>query len=206
MYFVNPTKGSLPHMVAGTLGFIATPRQGQYPAPGMAWCLDNNCFGNEEFNETKWWRWIQSPRLDRSMCKFATAPDVVGDAKATIARSAPWLPRIRELGYLAAFVTQDGSERHPPPWGDFDVLFIGGTNDFKLGPVAARLIREAKARDMWVHCGRVNSLKRLTAMDALGCDSADGTVLAFGPERRLPEVLHWVRTLDTQQPLFEGLT
>lgn len=205
IYFANPTVGSLPHMQAGTIGFIATPRQGQFPEPGVTWCLDNNCFGKEEFNEAKWWAWLQSPRLDVSHCKFATAPDVVGDAKETVERSLPWLPKIRALGYPVAFVAQDGSDEFPPPWGQFDVLFIGGTDDFKLGPVAAALAAEAKRRGLWVHMGRVNSLKRMRYAEAIGCDSADGTTLVFGPDKRLRDVLHWVHTLKSQRPMWEAL-
>lgn len=202
IYFVNPTKNAVAHMEAGTVGFIATPRQGQIPPPGVTWCLDNNCFGKEEFNEDKWWSWLQDPRLDRPSCLFATAPDVVGDAEATLERSLPWLPRIRSLGYPVAYVLQDGSDQHPPPWDDFDVLFVGGTTEFKLGQVAREYVKEAKLRGMFVHMGRVNSLKRLRYAEFIGVDSADGTVLTFGPDRRLPEVLGWVHTLKHHTPMF----
>lgn len=203
MYFANPTVGSIPHMVDGTIGFIATPRQGQYPPPGVVWCLDNNCFGKEEFNEAKWWKWVQSPLLDRTTCAFVTAPDVVGDAQATTIKSMPWLTRIRELGYRVAFVAQDGCDEYRPPWDEFDVLFIGGTDSFKLGPLPRLLAREARLRNIGVHCGRVNSLKRLRYAEAIGCQSADGTSLIFGPDKRLRDVLHWVNTIHTQKPLFE---
>ncbi len=202
IYFANPTKNAVPHMEAGTIGFIATPRQGQIPPQGVTWCLDNNCFGKEEFNESKWWAWLQDPRLDPASCLFATAPDVVGDAAATLERSTPWLPRIRSLGYPVAFVLQDGSDQTPPPWGEFDVLFIGGTTEFKLGEVARDYVAEAKRRGMFVHMGRVNSLKRLRYAEFIGVDSADGTVLTFGPDRRLPEVLGWVHTLKHHTPMF----
>ena len=83
-----------------------------------------------------------------------------GDAAATLTRSAPFLPAIRALGYPAALVAQDGLEDLDVPWDDFDVLFIGGSTEWKLGPHARALAAEAKARGKGVHMGRVNSQRR----------------------------------------------
>jgi hypothetical protein len=41
------------------------------------------------------------------------------------------------------------------PWDAFDVLFLGGTTDWKLGPAAADLTAEARRRGLVVHMGRV---------------------------------------------------
>jgi hypothetical protein len=53
------------------------------------------------------------------------------------------------------------------------------------------------------HMGRVNSNRRLQYAATIGCDSADGTYLAFGPDQNLPRLLWWLRpTLfdnDTQR-------
>ena len=47
-------------------------------------------------------------------------------------------------------------------WMIFLVLGkIGGTTSWKLGPAAAGLAAQARRRGLWVHLGRVNSLKRL---------------------------------------------
>lgn len=202
LYFANPTTLAIPHMVAGTLGWIDTPNQGNTRPHGTRWCADNGCFNDTKFDEGKWWRWLQS-HPDVEHCVFATAPDVVGDAEATLARSAPWLPKIRQLGYPAAYVAQDGSDIHPPPWDDFDVLFIGGTDAFKLGPIARGLIHEAKTRGMWVHCGRVNSYKRMRAMEALNVDSVDGTYLKFHPTGNLADLLHWTHKIRTEPGMFQ---
>jgi hypothetical protein len=92
------------------------------------------------------------------------------------------------------------------PWPWFDVLFLGGSTAWKLGPAARRLTAEAKARGKRVHMGRVNSLRRLRYADATGCDSADGTFLAFGPDVNLPALLGWLRVVNDQQPLWTGMT
>ena len=141
----------------------------------------------------KWWRFLVANAHHSKTCLFAVAPDVVGDAAATLEKSLPWLPKIRALGYPAAFVAQDGQEDLSLPWDDFDVLFIGGTTEFKLGRYARQLVADSKARGMWVHMGRVNSRKRFRYADAIGCDSVDGTFLTFGPDINLPKLLGWTR-------------
>lgn len=191
-------------MSAGLLDCIETPKQGrdQVP-PGARWCADNGCFGKGYPGDHAWWEWLdQHPGRDR--CAFAVAPDVVADAVATLDRSLPWLPRIRGLGIPAAYVAQDGLEDHPPPWDALDVLFLGGTTEFKLGPIARAAAAEARARGKSVHMGRVNSEKRLRYAAAIGCDSADGTYIAHGPDVNLPHVLAWLRGVNTQ-PTIEGI-
>jgi hypothetical protein len=73
---------------------------------------------------------------------------------------------------------------------------IGGTTSWKLGPAAAALAAQARRRGLWVHMGRVNSLRRLRYAAAIGCQSVDGTFLAFGPDRNLPELLGWLAALN----------
>lgn len=146
-----------------------------------------------------WFAWLKSLPADR--CAFAVAPDVVGDASATLERSAPWLPKIRALGIPAAFVAQDGLEHLTAPWDAFDVLFVGGSTEWKLGAAASALVAEAKRRGKSIHLGRVNSLRRLQYAKAIGCDSADGTYITFGPDKNLPRVLQWVRVVNDQEAL-----
>jgi len=81
------------------------------------------------------------------------------------------------------------------PWGSFDALFIGATISWKLGSAAAALAAEARARGLTVHMGRVNSLRRLRYAHTIGCHSVDGTYLAYGPDRNLPTLLGWLRTV-----------
>ena len=53
--------------------------------------------------------------------------------------------------------------------------------------------------------GRVNSLKRLRYADAIGCDSADGTYLTYGPgHRTCPRLLAWLRQVNDQARTVEG--
>jgi hypothetical protein len=189
-------------MTAGALGMINTPMQGNIIPEGAAWCADNGCFGKGFPGEDAWLAWLDSFTSEqRSRCLFATAPDVVADAAGTLERSTPWLPKIRELGYPAAFVAQDGAETVGVPWDEFDALFLGGTTEWKLGPHAAQLTREAKACGKWVHMGRVNSERRLRYAAAIGCDSVDGTYLVFGPDQNLPKLKRWLDRNQTAPSL-----
>jgi hypothetical protein len=192
-YLANPSGGAvLQSMVDGALAFIDTPAQGNLRPAGVTWCADNGCFGKGYPGDAGYLAWLDKHKADAGTCLFATAPDVVGDAVATLARSAPFLAPIRALGYPVALVAQDGLEDLIVPWEDFDVLFIGGTTEWKLGSAAALLAYEAKERGKHVHMGRVNSRKRLRYAESIGCDSADGTYLVFGPTVNLPKLLGWL--------------
>ena len=223
LYLANPCGPAvITAMQDGRLGFIDTPAQGNKRPDGVVWCADNGAYSNN-FDEQKWWKFLVSNADATDTCLFATAPDVVGDAAATMVRSLPWLSKIRELGYPAAFVAQNGLENLTVPWNEFDVLFVGGSlecapcgyvwpndvkperrqrcpqcmvvmTEWKLGPEARALVAEAKSRGKWVHCGRVNSRRRYLAAFAMGCDSVDGTYLTKGPDVNLPTLLSWRHT------------
>jgi len=201
-YFGNPTKAGNAAMDAGQLCAISTPKQSNEIMPGWHWCADNGCFGKGYPGDDAYMLWLASKANLAGTCYFATAPDVIGDAAATLTRSAPFLPRIRALGYRAALVAQDGLEdlTHLIDWDSFDVLFIGGSTDWKLSAAAAGLVAEAKQRGKWVHMGRVNSRKRMRYAESIGVDSCDGTLLTYGPDLYVPKILAWLDELLTNPP------
>jgi hypothetical protein len=213
MYLANPCGPDVTAaMQAGTLGYIDTPAQGNKRPAGVVWCADNGCF-SDKWDQEKWWQFLVDNAHDAATCLFAVAPDVVGDAYATTVRFRKWWQRIRALGYPVAYVAQDGLEKlrgntvgggltFPVPWDSFDVLFIGGSTNWKLGEAARGIVAEAKGRGKWVHMGRVNSQRRFEYARAIGCDSADGTYLTFGPDTNLPKLLAWTR-LNNQPGLWE---
>lgn len=185
----------------GNLGLLNTPASRYDVTPWPYWAADNGAFNAKTYvGDERWFAWLTAQRRHAKTCLFATAPDVVGDAVQTLARSAPWLPEIRRLGFAAALVAQDGLEDLQVPWEDFDVLFVGGSTDWKLGPAAAELCRQAKQRGKFVHVGRVNSYRRLRhASLQMHADTADGTYLAFGPTTNLPKLSAWFTQLDRQR-------
>lgn len=166
-------------VVRSDMPAMLQPGMGNLPPVGQPWAADNGRFSRPEaYTDAAYLAWLRK-RPYREACLFATAPDVVGDAAATLALSVPMFAPIRALGYRVALVAQDGLEALPVPWDDFDALFIGGSTAWKLGESAHHLAAEAKRRGKWVHMGRVNSLRRLRLAHAMGCDSADGTYLRF---------------------------
>lgn len=202
----------------GAIGFISTPLQGNKLIDGAAWCADNGCFGKGYPGDDKWLDWLETLVPYQDLCLFATAPDVVGDAEATLERSLPLLPKIRRRGYRAALVAQDGMEDLQVPWGEFDALFVGGTTKWKLSDKANQLATEARDRGKHTHLGRVNSRRRVlyakTAIPASpptdinpsghpgGYDSVDGTYLVFGPDTNLPKLLGWMREVNSTLTLI----
>jgi hypothetical protein len=161
------------------------------------WAADNGCFA-AAFDLDAYLSLLADLRELAPACLFATAPDVVGDAKATLWRSKDVLPLIRRLGYPAAFVGQDGIEDLEIPWDSFDAWFTGGSTEWKLSERAYGLAAEARRRGKWTHLGRVNSFIRLKAAHVSGYDSADGTMLAFGPDKRAKQLLGWLDALKAQ--------
>ncbi|MEU8136060.1 hypothetical protein [Streptodolium elevatio] len=187
-------------MTAGLLGCMTTPAQGNVVPDGAVYACDNGKFGKGWPGADAWWAWLQKTvaRYGADRCLWAVAPDAPFDAAGTLAESRPWLARIRSLGIPAAFAAQDGCDRLGLPWDEFDVLFLAGSTEWKIGPVAARLAREATDRGLTVHMGRVNSRRRLAIAEWFGCDSADGTYLAFGPDQNLPALRGWLDEVHRQ--------
>lgn len=186
-------------MRAGLLGQIVTPAAGNRLEPGVEWVADNAVFAGRYPGNPAYLTWLGGFVDHAHRCRFVVAPDVVGDAEATWVRSAPMLAPIQVMGFPVAYVAQNGATPDALPWHLFDVVFVGGDTLWKLGPVARAIADEARVRGVPVHMGRVNSLRRLAyaaspvSSGGGGCDSADGTYLAFGPDRNLIRLLGWLR-------------
>lgn len=189
-------------MSAGLLGCIVTPHQGNVTFPDE-WDViaDNGCF-SQKWTPEHWWRWLlDQPRTMR----FAVCPDVFDPTggpchEPTVERWNYWSGRIARAGFTPAFVCQVGATPDTLPT-DADVLFLGGTTEWKLGPHAWAI---TAADDRWVHMGRVNSKKRLDTARAMGCDSVDGTYLTLGPDTNLPRLLSWLAAAAREPMLLEA--
>ena len=192
IYFANASSPVVrAAMLRGEIGMMCTPGEGRDPEPYPKWAADNGCFGKGYPGDQGYLDWLSRHKAVAHRCWFATAPDVVGDAAATLARSRPFFAPIRALGYPVAFVAQDGISHTAVPWDEFDVLFLGGSDDFKLGPEGRRAAAAARRHGKRIHVGRVNSGKRLAYAQRLGAVSSDGTFLAWGPDKNLLRVRGW---------------
>jgi hypothetical protein len=186
IYYANPSTSAVRSaMDAGRIGCITSPRQGNAVDFGR-WDViaDNGCF-SDRWDPARWEEWGASlPPV-----RFVVCPDVVGDHTSTIERWERWAPVIAGWGQTPAFVCQDGAT--PGTVADADVLFLGGSNAFKLGAEAWAICRRWRG-SRWLHMGRVNSRRRLVTAASMGCRSVDGTFLAFGPDKNLPRLLGWL--------------
>lgn len=188
-----------------TVGVLLTPQMGNKLPDGLTWAADSGMYAApEKFNPVTYLHWLWQRRSAADRCLFATAPDVWGDARATMKLARPFLPLIRSVGFRAALVAQDGLTPGMVDWDEIDVLFTGGSDEWRATDAHYELIHEAQARGKWLHLGRVNSLKRLQTAQAAGYDSADGTYLAFGPDVNLPKLARWVKRVQAQPPLRTG--
>lgn len=180
------------------LGLMLTPRMGNLvDLARVWWAADNGCFSaGAAFVLDGFLAFLEGRRSVRRTCLFAVAPDVLSDAAATWERSRPVLPVLRQLGYRAALVAQDGMERLTVEWQAFDVLFLGGSTRWKLSHHARDLAAEARHRGKTVHMGRVNSERRLRTAAMWGCSSADGTFLRVAPDINLPRMTRWLDQLS----------
>jgi hypothetical protein len=186
MRFLLPVGGVVDHR----FGILTSPAHMGVPAgivEGMVWGADNGVFTGA-FDPDTYLDWLNTMRPYATRCLFVLAPDVVGDARATLERYEQWASEIRRRGFPVGFAAQDGQEGYQLPEA-FDALFIGGTTAWKVGPGARDLIERARRLGKHVHIGRINNWRRyeyfrgLPGSEAFTCD---GTKTRFiGTERTM---------------------
>ena len=179
------------------LGAIVTPEQGNRVDGGVCTVIDNGCFTRPEAFTVEKYRRLAAA-YPRSI--FATVPDVVGDWTSTLERWRSF-PK-HDWPVPLAIVLQDGATVSTVPWGEIGAVFVGGTTEWKLGYDARSIVAEANKQQTWAHMGRVNSRQRLRYAEWIGCDSADGTFLVFGPDINLRKLLRWLDEVNSQPALF----
>lgn len=206
----NPLVRAIAH--EHQVGLLVTPDSGyeKQTAEFPFFAVDNGMYGlakrrqEDKFNAERFFAWVE--QLPRTAL-FVAVPDVlhfvsfdggspevpVGDAPATLAQFPVYARRLRDLGFKTALVGQDGVENllNQIDWPLVDSIFLGGSTKWKLGEGAKALVAEAKRRGLHVHMGRVNSGRRLQIAQDMGCDTADGTFLAFAGRAGVARMLRW---------------
>lgn len=166
------------------LGVLSSPRRFYRDLDGWAWAADNDAYS--DWNADRYLRMLDGiAAIDG--CLFVTAPDVVGDWPTTLANLETWQPTIEAHQLPIAYVLQDGQPAGRMPWEATSAVFVGGSDEWKMGPEARELVAEANYRGLWTHMGRVNGHQRLRYAKAIGCDSFDGTSLSWYRDRWLDE-------------------
>jgi len=156
----------------------------------------------EKFDRDYWIGKMDALREYIDTCIFVATPDVIGDCDATLKQFQYYREMVRD--YPVALVSQDGIANHSGdiPWNDFDALFVGGSDNHKLGEEGRWIIKEAKKRGKWVHVGRVNSVSRIIQFHM--ADSWDGTHLGFFPSdvKKFHAAVSYVRLLKQSTMLI----
>lgn len=177
---------------AESLGDFVTPARWQPIGRTPVWAADNGAFGG--FDPDKFRTMLDRIAAAPVKPQFVAVPDVVGDFQRTGDLYRKWHRELVDRGIKRAYVLQNGIEEHPPefgpPWNSLDALFIGGDTAFKLGPWVECCVHWARRAGIWVHMGRVNSVRRLDYARKIGCNSCDGSGMARFPRRVLEPMLH----------------
>lgn len=171
------------------VGLLVTPGSaGMLAIKGIqnayAWVgIDNGCFseaGRALFTVEKFAALAKRAlELWGDYVLFIAVPDVPFDWVGTLAKFNEHAATVRTMGVPIALVTQDGATPEQIPWAEIDAIFVGGSDDWKMGTDSAAICKEARRRGKWVHVGRVNSAKRMNKAATMGADSADGTYLKY---------------------------
>lgn len=147
------------------------------------------------FDEKGYRFWI---RNTGHAADWIALPDVVGDRCKTLELACQWYPRVRAMQphTTILLVVQDGMD-------ESDIVdflragvgvFIGGSTEWKLktmpywGRVCAR-------HGVWLHVGRVNTLKRLRMSAAAGATSIDGSGFIKFPDAVFARFDRWLDDL-----------
>lgn len=198
LILVSKPRRSLTHVMAPNLGQLVQPRSWWLPDGSLPWAADNDAYNG--FDEGRFVAMLERI-AGVPNCLWVAAPDVVGDASATLDLFDGYWRLVDSYKLPVAFVAQDGLVPDDVPWQLVDALFVGGSTEWKLSGYAAAVVRRAKSEGKQVHMGRVNSMRRLRYAKSIGCDSVDGTRYARFTDMSLPPALTFA-ALDSQGGLF----
>jgi hypothetical protein len=196
------------------LGRLVQPRSynsiAAIASAGQPWGADNDALAG--VNPDAYLRMLNAiARAPRERLKFVAAPDavertpagIVGSWEGTLSLWRCWRPALAARGLPPAIVLQDGATPESVPWDELAAVFVGASTRWKLSRMAELLVRMARARGLWAHVGRVNTMPRLARVEAMGADSFDGSQFSRWPEKYLPGFL--ARLEYQQQYLPKGL-
>lgn len=182
----------------GKVGMLMSPETYQRPKEWLPFALDNGKFihftNKTEWSEEVWVNMLKKVKELGRKPRFVAVPDVVMDAKTTLELWSTYSPAVKQMGFVPAFVAQDGHTYKDVP-ADAEVVFIGGSTKWKY-----------QSLPMWtknfkrVHVGRVNGVWRLDIMERLGVESCDGSGWFRDTDegRRIRQLTHWLSKKEQQ--------
>lgn len=171
---------------------------------GLPMAADNGCFNG--LNSKAFVVMLNQFREANVPLEWVAVPDKVEDADETFRLWGRWEPIVRAFGFKPALVLQDGMTRFEVHQFDPPALFIGGSTEFKLGPVVAGIVSDWRAKNRPVHMGRVNTRARIQYAVEIGCTTCDGSGFSKWSDKRIPKGVRWIRRAmhikSTQRNLF----
>jgi hypothetical protein len=189
------------------IGFLITPSNSRRTyrdvLAGYSWAVDNEMYAvwksGREFDMPRYLRFVASLHNYGGRCLFVVVPDLPGDHAGTLALYQKWVGELRAFGKPLAFAAQNGLTNIPADL-DYDVLFIGGTNEYRRSGDLYPVVQQARAAGKWVHFGRCNTRRGIETATRLGCDSFDGTKSAIDM-KELPKVMAWQHAMGAQMSM-----
>jgi hypothetical protein len=151
---------------------------------GFKYAIDNGAWSafksKTPFNESAFKRCID---LIGKEADFIVVPDIVCGGIHSLRFSESWLQRVTSFDTLALLPVQD--EMTPEDiesiLGQKVGIFIGGSDHFKESTMG-QWARLAERKGVYIHCGRVNTNRRLRMCVAEGIDSFDGSGPSVFPD------------------------
>ena len=149
------------------------------------WSLDNGAWSafqqGKSFDEDAFSRAIDKVGEGS---QWVVLPDIVAGGIASLDLSLKWLQQLQTgCPFRLLIAVQDGIEPDDVReyLGPMVGLFIGGSTEYKLLTMAA-WGQLARRRNCYMHVGRVNTLRRISACAQAGADSFDGTSVISFPD------------------------
>jgi len=180
----------------GQVGHLYTPARNERLRPWLPYVLDNGRYAETlagvPFDADRFLRYVETYVQREQQPRWIAVPDVPFYGDGTVEMYEEWALKLQQYKVPLAVVVQDGMTPEIVQGLSVkpDVIFVGGTYDWKW----------QTARD-WcrvfprVHVGRVNSPRRLDELEAMGCESCDGSGWFRG---KGPQVVGLARFLARQ--------
>jgi hypothetical protein len=151
--------------------------RGVHRNEGMPHALDNGAWtsylSKEPFDEAAF---LRAYELFAPTADFIVLPDIVAGGMQSLDFSMKWRARLGKPFGLQLIAVQDGMEPDAiEPIIDSGLgIFIGGTTEWKEQSMFA-WGKFARGKGIYLHVGRVNSVRRIHLCGAAGAQSFDGS-------------------------------
>jgi hypothetical protein len=208
---VMPSSSPYAHYWAGrwgNVGHLYSPTNQHGPYEHLPYALDNGAYSayanNTEWDAKSFDRLLLWAQGKQQQPLWVAAPDVVADGAATLAMWDEWSVALREQGFTPALVVQDGMTPQDALACEAEVVFVGGSYEWKWNWVWR--FCDALPR---VHVGKVYSYEALMKCWEAGAESVDGTGWFRGGPRTWSHVCRFLEEqadgkLKPQPTLFDN--